>query len=176
LFAVSPHASHCPAHALSQHTPSTQLSVMQSSFTLQVSPRLVLQTPAELHVRVPLHRSSSTPITFTHAPPPPVHASQAPQAATMQHRMSTQWPVMQSPSAAQVWPGLALHAPAASHVALAPQELGSSTFVTLTQVPLAPVQVSQLPQLAAPQQRWSTQCAEVHSLSAAHAIPFAILG
>lgn len=175
MFPVSPHASHCPAHALSQQTPSTQLSVMQSSFTLQASPRLVLQAPAELQVRVPLQRLSSTPMTFTHAPPPPVQAWQAPQAAVMQHRMSTQWPVMQSPSAAQVWPGLALHAPAASHVPLA-QELGSSTFMTLTQVPAAPVQASQLAQPATPQQRWSTQCADVHSLSAAHDIPFAILG
>jgi hypothetical protein len=152
LLPVSPHASHCPEHALSQQTPSTQLSVMQSSFTLQVSPRLVLQTPAELQVRAPVQRSSSAPITFTQAPPPPVQASQAPQEATMQHRWSTQWPVMQSPSAAQVCPGFALQAPAASQVPLV-QELGSSAFVTLVQVPPVPVQASQLPQLATPQQR-----------------------
>jgi hypothetical protein len=59
---------------------------MQSSFTVHVSPRLVLHAPIELHVRVPLHRSSSTPMTLTHAPPPPVHASQAPHAVVMQQR------------------------------------------------------------------------------------------
>jgi hypothetical protein len=59
---------------------------------------------------------------------------------------------MQSPSAAQVWPALALHAPAASHVPLA-HALGSSAFMILTHVPPAPVHASQLPQLVAPQHR-----------------------
>jgi hypothetical protein len=93
LLLGSPHDSHCPVHALSQQTPSTQCTLEQSPFALHGCPCLTLHPPAASQALVPEQVSgSSAPVTATHTPPPPVQAWHEPQDAVMQQWPSTQFP------------------------------------------------------------------------------------
>ena len=124
-------------------------------------------------VLVPVQVSASSPLmTDTHVPPPPVQAWQVLQELTMKQRWSTQLPVEQSVFTEQTCPGLLRQLPPASQVLAVVQVSGSSMPVTVTQVPLAPVQLWQVPHAATPQQRPSMQWPDMHMVpSPVHMAP-----
>ena len=116
------HASHGPAHALPQHTPSAQWPDAQSAALKQVAPscRSGTQVPNEqwlpalqsessrhgdsqldipLQVAAPHSPAGSVPAAYGVQPPTSpgtLHASQVPSHALSQHTPSTQWPDAQS--------------------------------------------------------------------------------
>jgi hypothetical protein len=90
--------------------------------------------------------------TGTQVPPPPVQAAHVPQAAMVQQWPSTQWPVEQSPSIVQLFPGVTLQVPVASQLFWPLHESGSVLFLFETHDPSGAVQLWHVLQLAVPQQ------------------------
>jgi len=135
-FSVESHASHCPEHADSQHTPSTHCFEPHWSPSVHVAPRIFRHVPrlpssahdsAGPHAAEPQHTPSVQNRPAPHSAPD-VHGSPRPTAGT--HVDSLQkFPVAQSVVTVQlvlqaVGPhaytpqdfGASLHAPAPSHV------------------------------------------------------------
>jgi hypothetical protein len=122
-LSATEHASHAPVHSVSQHTPSTQKPVKQSSFAVQAFPLSILQTLAPS--QAPSLHSSSGSVLITigpHVPSTPpsplsaaVHASQLAVHSVSQQIPSTQKPVKQSWLAVQGFPPSILQTPAPSH-------------------------------------------------------------
>jgi hypothetical protein len=77
------HASHCPSHAVSQHTPSTQLPLPHSSPMEHLVESFFLQVPSD---------------------PATAHEEPSPQLATPQQTPSVQKPVEQSLAVAHTLP------------------------------------------------------------------------
>jgi hypothetical protein len=158
--AVLPQLWQVPLQAEAQQRWSVHWPVTQSVPNEQAWPCLILHAPLESQIWVPeqLPSGSSAPVIATQVPPPPVQALHVPHVLLVQHRPSTQLPVVHSLPAVHASPGLFLQLPALSHVRV-PEQLpfGSSAPVTSTHVPLAPVHCSHVPHAAAAQQRPSTQ-------------------
>jgi hypothetical protein len=93
--AASAHASHCPVHAVLQHTPSAQNVDAHSAPAAHASPFPFVQTPAALQLFCPLQLSGSgASVIFAHTPrlPTTLHAWHVPQSGASQHTPSTQNP------------------------------------------------------------------------------------
>jgi hypothetical protein len=115
-------------------------------------------------------------VAITQVPPGPVQSPQGPQLATVQQRPDTQPGVAHSSPPPQVPPAFFRHDPPATQVRSTLQVPGSSTPDSLAQVPPAPVQASQVPQLGRVQQRPSTQAPLAHSATRRHSSPGALTG
>lgn len=111
------HASHAPAHAVSQHTPSTHSPVAHAFAAVQLAPPACLGTHAPftqyveaVHCASPVHdvgheaapaqtkgaQLDGVPLGATvHCPTVPtwLHASHAPSHRESQHTPSTHWPL-----------------------------------------------------------------------------------
>lgn len=114
---VSLHDWHWPSHLLSQHTPSTQLPLLQSAAAVHTWPFVFEQTPAASQLTTPLQVSSTALLTALQVPAVAVrlHAMHEPVQAELQQTPSAQKPLAHSPAAWQVWPAafFARHLPAA---------------------------------------------------------------
>jgi hypothetical protein len=99
------HASHAPAHAASQQTPSETKPLAQVAGFVEDCPFFNLQTPLALHVCVPVHVSGSSAFwTGTQEPVPLVQVWQTPLHAPEQQMPSSQTPEAHSPPKVQTAP------------------------------------------------------------------------
>jgi len=177
-LAASAQASQAPVQATLQQTPSAQKPLTHWLAAVHTCPAFSLQEPVASHDFVLVQLSvSSTLVTATHVPPPPVHAWQVPHEAVPQQVPSTQAPVAQSEAAVQVCPLAFLQAPVASHDCVPLQRSSIADFTGL-QVParLVRLQAVQAVLQALLQQYPSAQKPLVHSPAAAQVCPFVFFG
>ncbi len=174
------HAWQVPLHTVLQHTPSTQLPLAHSAFSVHDPFTMSPHAPAPLQFVDPAHSFAGSVFTGTlvHVPRLPVtlHAWQVAPHAVLQQYPSTQLALTHSVASAQVSPVAFLHAPAEHTWVPAHSLSGSAPVVTLAHVPLAaPVFALEhawhVPTHALAQHTPSTQNPLPHSAFCVHTTP-----
>ena len=176
MLAASAHASHVPAQAALQQTPSAQRALTHAVAVEHDWPGLSLQAPFASQLLVVLVQlsGSSALVTATQVPPPPVQVWQVPQDELPQQWLSTQAPLVQSPATVHICPFAFLQAPVASQVCV-PLQVSSFADFTALQLPglAARLHAMHVPVQGALQQVPSTQFPLVHSPAVRQVCPFA---
>jgi len=137
------HAAHVPAHAVLQHTPSTQLPLTHSAPSEQAAPIAKNpHAPAPLQLTAPTHSfAGSCPFAMLeHVPSEPatLHAWHVPEQAALQQYPSTHEVLRHALPAAHVCPLSSLHKPAPLHAPFAHSFAGSIVFGMFVHVPSEP--------------------------------------